>query len=82
MQIIPENVVGALANGELLPVLFSAVLFGLAAAAIGEPAKPVIKFFEQVADIFFKIVNMVMKISPIGAFGAMSIQSETLDLNH
>ncbi len=72
MQIIPDNVVGALANGELLPVLFSAVLFGLAAAAIGEPAKPVIKFFEQVADIFFKIVNMVMKISPIGAFGAMS----------
>lgn len=72
MQIIPDNVIGALANGELLPVLFSAVLFGLAAAAIGEPAKPVIKFFEQVADIFFKIVNMVMKISPIGAFGAMS----------
>ncbi|WP_285394826.1 dicarboxylate/amino acid:cation symporter [Lysinibacillus sp. fls2-241-R2A-57] len=72
MNIIPENVVGALANGELLPVLFSAVLFGLAAASIGEPAKPVIKFFEQVADIFFKIVNMVMKISPIGAFGAMS----------
>ncbi|KOS61920.1 dicarboxylate/amino acid:cation symporter [Lysinibacillus agricola] len=72
MQIIPDNVVGALANGELLPVLFSAVLFGIAAAAIGEPAKPVITFFEQVADIFFKIVNMVMKVSPIGAFGAMS----------
>lgn len=72
MHIIPDNVVGALANGELLPVLFSAVLFGIAAAAIGEPAKPVIKFFEQVADIFFKIVNMVMKVSPIGAFGAMS----------
>ncbi|MGE8035321.1 dicarboxylate/amino acid:cation symporter [Lysinibacillus sp. NPDC093692] len=72
MQIIPDNVVGALANGELLPVLFSAVLFGVAAAAIGEPAKPVITFFERVADIFFKIVNMVMKVSPIGAFGAMS----------
>ncbi|MEX3745051.1 dicarboxylate/amino acid:cation symporter [Lysinibacillus xylanilyticus] len=72
MNIIPENVVGALANGELLPVLFSAVLFGIAAAAIGEPAKPVITFFEQVAEIFFKIVNIVMKVSPIGAFGAMS----------
>ncbi|MGE7687798.1 dicarboxylate/amino acid:cation symporter [Lysinibacillus sp. NPDC097214] len=72
MQIIPDNVVGALANGELLPVLFSAVLFGIAAAAIGEQAKPVITFFERVADIFFKIVNMVMKVSPIGAFGAMS----------
>ncbi len=71
-SIIPENVVGALATGQLLPVLFSAVLFGLAAASIGAPAKPVITFFEQVAEIFFKIVSMVMKISPIGAFGAMA----------
>jgi len=72
LNIIPENVVGALANGELLPVLFSAVLFGLAAAALGEKSKPVITFFESVAEIFFKIVNMVMKVSPIGAFGAMA----------
>ncbi|WP_042352816.1 dicarboxylate/amino acid:cation symporter [Bacillus massiliigorillae] len=72
MDIIPENVVGALANGQLLPVLFSAVLFGLAAASIGEKAKPVISFFENVAEIFFKIVNMVMKISPLAAFGAMA----------
>lgn len=72
LNIIPENVVGALANGELLPVLFSAVLFGIAAAAVGEKVKPVITFFELVAEIFFKIVNMVMKLSPIGAFGAMA----------
>ncbi|WP_050615574.1 dicarboxylate/amino acid:cation symporter [Bacillus testis] len=72
MNIIPENVVGALANGELLPVLFSAVLFGLAAASIGEKARPVITFFERVADVFFKIVSMVMKVSPIAAFGAMA----------
>ena len=71
-NIIPDNVVGALANGELLPVLFSAVLFGAAAAALGEKSRPVITFFEQVAEIFFKIVGMVMKISPIGAFGAMA----------
>lgn len=72
MNLIPENVVGALASGELLPVLFSAILFGLAAASIGERAKPVISFFEVVADIFFKIVNMVMRISPIAAFAAMA----------
>lgn len=72
MDIIPENVVGALASGQLLPVLFSAVLFGLAAASVGEKAKPVITFFENVAEIFFKIVNMVMKLSPIAAFGAMA----------
>lgn len=72
LNLIPENVVGALASGELLPVLFSAILFGLAAASVGERAKPVITFFEIVADIFFKIVNMVMKISPIAAFAAMA----------
>ena len=72
LNLIPENVVGALAAGELLPVLFSAVLFGLAAASVGERAKPVITFFEVVADIFFKIVSMVMKLSPIAAFAAMA----------
>ncbi|MDM5334546.1 dicarboxylate/amino acid:cation symporter [Ureibacillus composti] len=70
-EIIPANFVGALANGELLPTLLAAVLFGLAAAALGEKAKPVISFFEIVSDIFFKIVGMVMRFSPIGAFGAM-----------
>ncbi|MED3661551.1 C4-dicarboxylate transporter DctA [Ureibacillus sp. FSL K6-8385] len=71
-SIIPEHFVGALANGELLPTLFAAVLFGLAAAAVGERAKPVITFFENVSEIFFKIVGMVMIFSPIGAFGAMA----------
>lgn len=71
-NIIPDNVVGALANGDLLPVLFSAVLFGIAAASLGEKSRPVITFFEQVSEIFFKIVSIVMRFSPIGAFGAMS----------
>ncbi|MDI7740823.1 dicarboxylate/amino acid:cation symporter [Lysinibacillus fusiformis] len=71
-SIIPENFIGALANGELLPTLFAAVLFGMAAAALGEKSKPVINFFELVSEIFFKIVGMVMKFSPIGAFGAMA----------
>lgn len=71
-EIIPTNFVGALANGELLPTLLAAVLFGLAAAALGEKSKPVISFFETVSEIFFKIVGMVMRFSPIGAFGAMA----------
>lgn len=71
-SIIPDNFIGALANGQLLPTLFAAVLFGLAAAAIGERAQPVISFFETVSEIFFRIVGMVMKFSPIGAFGAMA----------
>lgn len=70
-SIIPDSVVGALAKGDLLPILFFAVLFGLA-ASLGEKASPVIKLFEQLTDIFFKIVNMIMKFSPIAAFGAMA----------
>ncbi|MGG1291420.1 dicarboxylate/amino acid:cation symporter [Bacillus smithii] len=71
-SIIPDSVVGALAKGDLLPILFFAVLFGLAAASLGEKVSPVIKLFEQLTDIFFKIVNMIMKFSPIAAFGAMA----------
>lgn len=71
-DIIPENFVGAIASGALLPTLFSAILFGIATASLGEKTRPVITFFEQISEIFFKIVGMVMKISPIGAFGAMA----------
>lgn len=80
LGIIPDNVVGAMAKGELLPILFFAVLFGLATAALGEKAKPVMALFEKLADIFFGIVNMVMKVSPIGAFGAMAYTIGTFGL--
>jgi len=72
MHILPENFFGAIANGELLPVLVCAVFFGLAAASIGEPVKQVINLCEQASQIFFKIVGMVMKFSPFAAFGAMA----------
>ncbi|MFT9848626.1 dicarboxylate/amino acid:cation symporter [Aneurinibacillus sp. REN35] len=72
MSIIPDNFVGALANGELLPVLFLAVLFGISLAGMGSTGKPVIDFFEKIAHVFFGIVNIIMKVSPIAAFGAMS----------
>lgn len=71
-SIIPENFFGAIANGELLPTLLAAVLFGIAAASLGDVSKPVINLMEKISEIFFKIVGMVMKVSPIGAFGAMA----------
>lgn len=72
MGIIPDNVVGAMAKGELLPILFFAVLFGLSLAAMGKTAQPVISLFEKLTQGFFGVVNMIMKVSPIAAFGAMS----------
>ncbi len=72
LGIVPENAVSALAGGEMLPILFFAVLFGIAAASLGEKVAPVITLFEKLSQIFFSIVNMVMKVSPIAAFGAMA----------
>ena len=72
MNIIPNTVVGAFAQGEILQVLLFAILFGFALHKLGESGKPVLKFIDQVSHVFFNIVNMIMKLAPIGAFGAMA----------
>ena len=72
MGIIPDNVVAAMAGGDLLPILFFAVLFGLSLAAMGSAAQPVINLFDKLSHGFFGVVNMIMKVSPIAAFGAMA----------
>ncbi|WP_028532929.1 dicarboxylate/amino acid:cation symporter [Paenibacillus sp. UNC217MF] len=72
MNIVPDNVIGAFASGELLPVLLFAVLFGFALTAIGEKGQAIISLFDKLSHVFFGIVNIIMKLSPIAAFGAMS----------
>ncbi len=72
MHIIPNTVVGAFAEGEILQVLLFALLFGFALHKLGDAGKPVLKFIDQIAHVFFNIVNMIMKLAPIGAFGAMA----------
>lgn len=54
-DIIPGNFVGTLAIGQLLPTLLAAILFGIATATLEEKTRPVITFFEQISEIFFKI---------------------------
>ncbi|WP_285768585.1 dicarboxylate/amino acid:cation symporter [Peribacillus sp. SI8-4] len=71
-NIIPDNAVAAMAGGDLLPILFFAVLFGLSMAAMGPKVQPVVSFLQHIADIFFGIVSMIMKVSPLAAFGAMA----------
>jgi aerobic C4-dicarboxylate transport protein len=72
MHIVPNTVVGAFAEGEILQVLFFAVLFAFALHALGEHGKPLIRLIDQTAHAFFKIVGFVMKVAPLGAFGAMA----------
>ena len=71
-HIVPSSVVGAFANSEILQVVFFSVLFGIAVGSLGEAGRPVIRGLEYLEVIFFKIVAMVMRVAPIGAFGAMA----------
>ena len=71
-HVIPETFVGALVQGDILPVLLIAMLFGTALALMGEPGAPVAHLIETLSKAFFRIVRMVTSLAPIGAFGAMA----------
>ena len=72
MHIIPDTFLGAFTQGDILPVLLVAMLFGTSLALIGEPAKPVITLIESLSKAFFRIVYLITSLAPIGAFGAMA----------
>lgn len=72
MNIIPDTMVSPLVNGNILQVLFVAVLFGVSLSMIGEKGKPLVDFFHSLSAPVFKAVEILMKLAPIGAFGAMA----------
>lgn len=72
MGVIPDTLVSAFSTGNILQVLFVSILFGLALALVGERAQPVVDLFETLSLAVFKLVAIVMKAAPIGAFGAFA----------
>jgi aerobic C4-dicarboxylate transport protein len=72
LNIIPNTVVDAFARGEILQVLLFSVLFGLAALSLGPVVAPVVAIVDQLGRALFAIVGIVMRLAPIGAFGAMA----------
>jgi aerobic C4-dicarboxylate transport protein len=72
MNIIPNTIVGAFADGDILQVLFFSVLFGIALAMVGDRGRPVVDFLQALTAPVFKLVAVLMKAAPIGAFGAMA----------
>ncbi|OEC36077.1 aerobic C4-dicarboxylate transport protein [Pseudomonas cuatrocienegasensis] len=72
LNVIPSTVVGAFANGDILQVLFFSVIFAFALQRMGDYGRPVLDFIERIAQVMFGIINMIMKLAPIGAFGAMA----------
>ncbi len=72
MHIIPNTFVDAFATGNILQVLLVAILFGFALSMMGERGRPVTKFIDDISHVIFGIVNIIMKVAPLGAFGAMA----------
>jgi aerobic C4-dicarboxylate transport protein len=73
LGIVPASVISAFAENNLLQVLFFAVLFGLALAKLAEKAPPIVfGLVEQAGDAFFTIIGWIMRLAPLGAFGAMA----------
>lgn len=71
--IVPSNIVDSMANGDMLPIIFFSVLFGLGVAAIGERGAPVLAFFQGVADAMFWVTNAIMKFAPVGVFALIGV---------
>ena len=71
-QLVPENIVGSFAEGAVLQILFFSVLFGVALAVIGEPARPIARGVERLSHVLFTMVRFVTYAAPVGVFGAMA----------
>nr|WP_218106488.1 dicarboxylate/amino acid:cation symporter [Duganella sp. SG902] len=72
LNIIPNTVVDAFAKGDILQVLLIAILFGFSISLLGERGRPLVKLIDDASHAIFGVVNIVMKVAPIGAFGAMA----------
>ena len=72
LAIIPTTMVSSLTDGSILQTLFVAILFGVSLSMVGKPAEPVLEFLERVTLVVFRLVGILMKVAPIGAFGAMA----------
>ena len=72
LNIIPKDVADAFARGDILQVLLFAILFGVALAAFKSQDSLVLRFVEEVSHVLFRIVAIVMRVAPLGAFGAMA----------
>ncbi len=72
MHIIPTTIVDAFAKGDILEVVLVSILFGAAMSAAGSYAKPMVEMLESLSKVVFRMVDIVMRFAPIGAFGAMA----------
>jgi len=71
-HVIPQSIVEAMANNEVLPIVIFALFFGIAAASVGGKADSLVNLLDALSHIMFKVTNYVMKFAPVGVFGAIT----------
>jgi aerobic C4-dicarboxylate transport protein len=81
LNVIPTTLVDAFARGEILQVLLVSVLFGLSLLYLGERGRPLVTFIDQLSGALFGVVRLIMRLAPIGAFGAMAFTIGTYGLD-
>jgi proton glutamate symport protein len=82
MHLFPSNLVHHAAEGDILPVVIFATLFGVSVTRVGEKARIVVTFFEAVAQAMFKYTDMIMRLTPLGVFGAMAYNVSHMAAGH
>src|ERR1700761_3585879 len=81
-HIVPANAFDAFAKGDILQILFFAILFGFGLSHMGEAGTAVVGLFEKLSKVFFNIMRIVMKVAPIGAFGGMAYTISTYGIKN
>jgi aerobic C4-dicarboxylate transport protein len=71
-HVVPSSIIGAFANGEILQIVFFSLMFGIALLAVGEAGRPILSGVDKLSVVFFRLTAMIMRVAPIGAFGAMA----------
>jgi Na+/H+-dicarboxylate symporter len=82
LHLFPSNFALHASQGDLLPIVVFAVLFGVSLTRVGERGKLVLSFFEAVAQVMFKYTDMVMRLTPLGVFGAMAYNVSHMAAGH
>ncbi|WP_214228712.1 C4-dicarboxylate transporter DctA [Pedobacter sp. B4-66] len=80
-HIIPHNVFEAFTKGDILQILFFAILFGYGLNKMGPSGDSLLSFFDKMAKVFFNIMKVVMRLAPVGAFGGMAFSVGTYGLH-
>ena len=82
LHLFPSNLAHHWAEGDLLPIVVFAVLFGISVTRMGERGKPILELCESVAQVMFKYTDMVMRLTPLGVFGAMAYNVSHMASGH